>query len=148
MDHSGLAARRLMVGAAAGVAAAAIAIIQGASWSVAVLLAYDTSALVFIVWVWMTISGSDPVTTARIALAEDDSRATADAILVTAGAASLVAVGFTLSQASRTGPPGRGLLTGLALGSVALAWVSVHTVYLLRYARLYYGEPEGGIDFK
>jgi uncharacterized membrane protein len=28
-----------------------------------------------------------------------------------------------------------------------MAWVSVHTVYLLRYARLYYSSPEGGIDF-
>ena len=31
--------------------------------------------------------------------------------------------------------------------SVALAWTSVHTVYVLRYARLYYSPPEGGIDF-
>jgi uncharacterized membrane protein len=148
MDHSGLAARRLIIGALVGAVAAAIALVAGASWSVAVLLAYDAGALVYVIWVWMTIGGSDPVTTSRIALAEDDSRATSDAILVIAGAASLVAVGFTLNQASHTGAPGRGLLTALALGSVALAWVSVHTVYLLRYARLYYGEPEGGIDFK
>ena len=31
--------------------------------------------------------------------------------------------------------------------SVALAWTSVHTVHVLRYARLYYSEPEGGVDF-
>jgi uncharacterized membrane protein len=148
MDHSGLAARRLIVGAAVGVVAAVIALVYGASWSVALLLAYDAGALVFIIWVWMTIAGSDPLTTSRIALAEDDSRATSDAVLVTAGAASLVAVAFTLGQAGRMGAPGRGLLTALALGSVALAWVSVHTNYLLRYARLYYGAPEGGIDFK
>ena len=40
-----------------------------------------------------------------------------------------------------------GDVTGLAIGSVALAWISVHTVYVLRYARLYYSQPEGGIDF-
>src|SRR6476619_5206472 len=51
------------------------------------------------------------------------------------------------SRLRRPGPPGRGLLTALALGSVALAWTSVHTVYVLRYARLYYSSPEGGIDF-
>ena len=33
------------------------------------------------------------------------------------------------------------------LGSVALAWISVHTVFMLRYARLYYSPPDGGIDF-
>ncbi len=38
-------------------------------------------------------------------------------------------------------------LIALAVVSVVLAWASVHTVYVLRYARLYYGEPIGGIDF-
>jgi uncharacterized membrane protein len=33
------------------------------------------------------------------------------------------------------------------VGSVALAWTSVHTVHVLRYARLYYSPPVGGIDF-
>ena len=55
--------------------------------------------------------------------------------------------GLDDAQAGHTGPPGRGLLTALAIGSVALAWTSVHTVYVLRYARLYYSPPEGGIDF-
>ena len=47
------------------------------------------------------------------------------------------------------GTPGadKGLLIALAIVSVALAWASVHTVFLLRYARLYYDPPAGGIDF-
>jgi hypothetical protein len=52
------------------------------------------------------------------------------------------------SQASHAQAPGKGLLTALAVGSVALAWSAVHTVYALRYARLYYTPPDGGIDFK
>jgi uncharacterized membrane protein len=68
-------------------------------------------------------------------------------VLLGAGAACLLAVGSTLSQASHAHPPGRGLLTALALASVALAWSAVHTVYALRYARLYYAPPDGGIDF-
>lgn len=56
-------------------------------------------------------------------------------------------MGFTLGQARVAGPPGRGLLTALGIGSVVLAWMSVHTVYLLRYARYYYSPPRGGIDF-
>jgi uncharacterized membrane protein len=119
----------------------------GASWSVAALCAYDVAALVFLVWVWVTVAGADPAVTQRIALAEDASHAAAEAILVAAGAASLMAVAFTLAQAGNSGEPERGLLTALAIGSVALAWTSVHTVYVLRYARLYYTPPEGGIDF-
>jgi uncharacterized membrane protein len=146
-DHSGLAARRLVCGVAGGLVAAAIALLDGASWSVAVLCASDVAALVFVVWVWSSIAGADPAETARVARAEDASRAAAEAILVGAGVASLLAVVFTLAQAGHAGAPARGLLTALAIGSVALAWMSVHTVYVLRYARLYYSPPDGGIDF-
>jgi uncharacterized membrane protein len=74
-------------------------------------------------------------------------RAAAEAVLIGAGLASLVAVVFTPAQAGIAGAPARGLLTAVAIGSVALAWLSVHTVYVLRYARLYYSPPAGGIDF-
>jgi uncharacterized membrane protein len=147
-DHSGLAARRVLIGAGGGVVAAAVALAAGASWSVAALAASDVAALVFVVWVWLTVGTADASETAHVARAEDNSRPAAEAILLGAGAASLVAVAFTLGQAGHTKAPGRGLLTALALGSVALAWASVHTVFLLRYARLYYSPPEGGIDFK
>ena len=146
-DQSGLAAMRVMFGGVGGLAAAAVAAGLGASWSVAALCASDVAALVFVAWVWLTVVMADPRETARIALAEDNSRAAAEAVLLGAGAASLVAVAFTLGQAGHTGSPDRGLLTALALASVALAWTSVHTVFVLRYARLYYSPPEGGIDF-
>jgi uncharacterized membrane protein len=146
-DHSGLAARRVIIGGIGGIAAAAFALSDGASWSVAALCASDVAALVFVVWVWVPVVGADAEATARIARAEDASRAAAEAVLVCAGAASLVAVAFTLGQAGDSGAPDRGLLTALALTSVGLAWTSVHTVFVLRYARIYYSPPEGGIDF-
>jgi uncharacterized membrane protein len=144
---SGLAARRVGVGGAAGVAAAAVALTVGASWSVAVLCASDAAAIVFVVWVWATIAEADAEVTARLARREDASRTAAEAVLIAAGAASLVAVVFTLAQAGHANAPARGLLTALAIASVALAWLSVHTVYVLRYARLYNSPPPGGIDF-
>jgi uncharacterized membrane protein len=142
-----LAAKRVAVGVGGGIAAAALALALGSSWSVAALCASNVAALVFIIWVWATVARADAAATARIARAEDSSRAAAEAVLVSAGAASLVAVAFTLAQAGAAGGTGRGLLTALAIGSVALAWTSVHTVYVLRYARLYYSPPEGGVNF-
>ncbi len=139
--------KRVIAAAAGGIAAAGLALGFGASWSVAALFASNVAALVFVIWVWATVAGADAATTARIARAEDASRTAAEAILVGAGGASLVAVVFTLAQAGHAGPPERGLLIVLAIGSVALAWTSLHTVYVLRYARLYYSAPEGGIDF-
>ncbi len=146
-DRSGLAARRVIVGAVGGCAAAAIALEAGASWSVAALCASDVAALVFVGWVWIGIWRVDAHATSRIARSEDASRFAAESVLLGAGAASLVAVAFTLSEAGDATAPARGLLTALAVGSVTLAWTSVHTVHVLRYARLYYSPPVGGIDF-
>jgi uncharacterized membrane protein len=137
----------VIVVAVGGCAAAAIALEAGASWSVAALCASDVAALVFVVWVWIGIWRVDAHATSRIARSEDASRFAAESVLLGAGAASLVAVAFTLSEAGDVTAPARGLLTGLAVGSVALAWTSVHTVHVLRYARLYYSPPVGGIDF-
>jgi uncharacterized membrane protein len=41
----------------------------------------------------------------------------------------------------------KGLLVGMSVASIVLAWAVVHTVYTLRYAKLFYeGKPEG-VDF-
>src|SRR5438874_2626488 len=66
-DHSGLAARRIMVGLTGGLVAAAIAVVDGSSWSVAALFASDTAAAVFVIWVWLSVISRDATTTARIA---------------------------------------------------------------------------------
>jgi len=87
---------------------AALVLALGASWSVAALCASDVAALVFLVWVWATVAGADAAVTARIALDEDASHAAAEAILVAAGAASLLAVAFTLAQAGNAEEPERG----------------------------------------
>jgi uncharacterized membrane protein len=142
-----LATRRAIAAAAAGGAAAVVAFGLGASWSVAALMASDVAALVFVAWVWAGIAHVDATTTAAIARAEDASRVAAEGVLVGAGAANLVAVAFTLAQAGDAVAPTRGWLIALAIASVALAWTSVHTVWMLRYARLYYSPPSGGIDF-
>jgi uncharacterized membrane protein len=147
LDQKGLAVRRLVVAVVAGGVALAAALLAGASWAVAADASWDAAALVFLVWVWASIGGKDADATSRMARAEDVSRPVADLMLLGASVASLVAVGFILRQASQSSGSGKGLLIGLALASVALAWASVHTVYMLRYGDLYYRPPVGGIDF-
>jgi uncharacterized membrane protein len=146
-SHSTLPARRVAVAATAGALTAGIALGAGASWSVAALCASDVASVAFLASVWTTITRTDAAGTARIARSEDASKTAAEAVLVGAGVASLLAVAFVLAQAGHAHAPSRGLLTALAIASVALAWMEVHTVYILRYARLYHSEPVGGIDF-
>jgi uncharacterized membrane protein len=39
------------------------------------------------------------------------------------------------------------IAVGVVLASVFVSWILVHTVFTLKYARLYYSGRAGGIDF-
>jgi uncharacterized membrane protein len=141
------APRRVWVSLLIAAAVLALALGFGAAVPVALLLAWDAAALVYLALVWMAVGSLDAEATAGAAKADDASRPEADAILLGAGTASLLAVGFTLAEAGDSTGTERGLLIALALVSVILAWASVHTMFALRYARLYYTGAGGGIDF-
>jgi uncharacterized membrane protein len=115
-------------------------------WEVAVLSGWNAAAITLIAWTLFVVWWKDGEQTARIATRQDDSRATADLLLVCASIASLAAIALGLVKASREGGPLEGTLTGFAVLSVVLSWLMVQVVYMLRYARLYYGEG-GGVDF-
>ena len=115
-------------------------------WQVAVLLGWDVMAASYLGWVWWTIRGSDSEKTARLAKTEDPSRALADLVLVSASVASLPGVGFAVVKASSATEPAKALITAVAVMTVAISWLSVHALFTLRYADLYYA-ADGGIDF-
>ncbi len=103
------------------------------------LSGWNAAALTLITWTLLVVWWKDSEATARIATREDDSRATADLLLVSASIASLAGIAFGLVKAAREGGPLEGTLTGFAVVSVVLAWLMVQVVYMLHYARLFYG---------
>jgi uncharacterized membrane protein len=109
---------------------------------------WETACLVYLTWVWTTIWPMDADRTARLAVYEDPTRAAADLLLLTAAVASLVAVGLVLASAARTSGLAEDVRIALGLASVVLSWGVVHTIYTLRYARIYYTGEDGGVDFK
>jgi uncharacterized membrane protein len=115
-------------------------------WEVAVLCGWNAAAITLIARTLLLVWWKDDKETARIARRVDDSRTTADLLLVSASVASLAGIGFGLVKAAREGGPLQGTLTGFAVLSVILSWLMVQVVYMLRYARLFYGEG-GGVDF-
>ena len=121
-------------------------VITLAPWQVASLVGWDVWAGVFVAWVWWSIGRMDGSATARSAMIEDDSRAASDLVLIAASVASLLGVGLALLKASSETGTAQGVVTGVAALSVVLSWGAVHTVFTLRYARVYYTEG-GGIDF-
>ncbi len=126
----------------AGIAAAAL----GAGRAAA-LIGWDVLALVFCGWEWSTIWKLDARATASHAGREDPSRDLADLVLLGAAIASLIAVGVVLFGAGHANGNTKYLQAALALASVFVSWTFVHTVFTLKYARLYYSGQGGGIDF-
>jgi uncharacterized membrane protein len=55
--------------------------------------------------------------------------------------------GFVLVRAHTVHGVAQGMLAALGLLSVAVSWLTVHTIFTLRYALLYYSDPVGGVDF-
>jgi uncharacterized membrane protein len=111
------------------------------------LIGWDTAAAVYLVWVWVLIWPLDARQTAQRAEHQDPTRAAADLLLLSAAVVSLIAVGLVLAAAPRNGSLAEVAQVGLAVVSIALSWAIVHTVFTLRYAGLYYGGADGGIDF-
>jgi uncharacterized membrane protein len=145
--RQGLAIKRLMVALVVGAAVFVIGLVLGANWAVGVTCGWAAAAIVILTAVWLGIAPLSPSETAVQAQAEDFSRATADAIILSASTASLIAVGFILIRAGDNHGMTKTLLVGLAIVSVALSWLTVNTIYTVRYGDLYYRGGVGGIEF-
>jgi uncharacterized membrane protein len=110
-------------------------------------LGWDAAALAFLLMVWRDLWRLDGPQTKEIAASEDSSATIDDLIVILAAVISLVTVVFVLSHQGSSSMSERAIRTALGIVSVVLAWAVVHTIYTLRYAKLYYTDPEGGIDF-
>ncbi|HEY6426390.1 MAG TPA: DUF1345 domain-containing protein [Acidimicrobiales bacterium] len=130
------------VGLVAGVVAAFFTLTQAAA-----LIGWDVAAASFLVGVWLTVWPLDPEATQRRATRLDPSRSLADVLVITAGVAILTAVALALVRAGGTHGGTKAYLLAVGLVSVVFSWLAVHTVFMLIYARLYYGDEPGGIDF-
>ena len=137
---------RVAFAAALGVVAAAVPALAG-NPRIAPLVGWDVAAVAYVARTWAIIWPMDADATAHHAEREDPDRAAADLLLVAASVISLAAVGLVLVTAGDAEGADRGMLITLCVGSVVLAWTVVHTVFTLRYARLYHEGPDGGIDF-
>ena len=130
----------------AGILGGTAAALLGAGRA-APLIGWDVLALVFCVWVWSTVWRLGAKATGTRARCEDPSRDLADLVLLGAAIASLIAVGLELFGAGNASGSLKYMEAGLALASVFVSWTVVHTVFTLKYARLYYSGQPGGIEF-
>jgi uncharacterized membrane protein len=146
------ASTRVGVAVAAGAVAAAMTG-RLADWDYAATAGWDVAAIVFLAWTWLVVGGMDAASTASHATWEDPTKRATTLILLAACVASLAAVGYVLVQANEARGAVQALVAALGVASVAVSWLVVHTIFMLRYAVLYYaatvadGRDGSGIDF-
>jgi uncharacterized membrane protein len=107
------------------------------------LVAWVVAASVFLGWTWTSIWRLDAEDTSRVARREDPSGPVRDLVLLLVAVVSLLTVGLVIFRAHDSGP----VRLVLGVACVVASWAVLHTIFVLRYARLYYAEPVGGIDF-
>lgn len=107
----------------------------------------SVACLFWLLWVWIPLRSMNPVQTREHAVREDSTRAGADLVILLAAVASLGAVGYYLEQAPKASGGDKLILPVLGISTIVLSWFVIHSTYSLRYARLYYGDPPGGIDW-
>lgn len=137
---------RLIVAFLAGIIAAVVASLLS-GWQYVPAIAWDVTGAVFCALAWRAVWPMSAAATAERATEEDLSRASTDVFILTASVVSLVAVTLVLNTAHHAHGAARAELASIGLTTVAVSWFTVHTIFMLRYALLYYAEPAGGIDF-
>lgn len=135
---------RIVVAAVLGVAVA-LGVGNTVGWRFA-LAGWIVTAGVYVVWTRLILGGMDADQTREYATREDPTRWASDAVIVSASVASLGGVGYVVAAASRSGP---GAVEAAVVGilTVAASWFAVHTLFTVHYARLYYSDEPGGINF-
>jgi uncharacterized membrane protein len=125
----------------------AVALLPFVTWGLAVTGGWNAASLAFLLTTWPVIIGADSSRAPQLAAREDETEASARALLVAASVASLLGAGFALRLAGQHGGTPRVLLAGVAVLTVILSWTVINTVYTLRYADQHFRSKPGGIAF-
>ena len=115
-------------------------------WVYAPTVGWCVASLFYSTSVWLTIGRMNADQTQEHASQEEPARGIADLLVILLSVASLFSIVFVLVQAASSQGIEKGLLASLAVASVALSWVLLHTLYTLRYARIFY-RTNSGVNF-
>ena len=135
---------RILVCVALGVVVALL-VGNAVGWRFA-LVGWVVAAGAYVVWTQLILRGMDPEQTCRWATREDPTRWVADVVVLSASIASLGGVGYVVVAGSHSD---NGAIEAAVVGvlTVGASWFAVHTLYTVHYARLYYSDEPGGINF-
>jgi uncharacterized membrane protein len=125
-------------------------------FSTRLLVTWDGMVLSYLVLVAILMIGASPEKTRLMAQRHEPNPTKILILVVFTAVASIVAIGFILSDSKHTPQPLQGIQISLAILAVICSWVWTHTTFALHYARAYYNDdaPQlnhrgyaGGLEF-
>lgn len=119
---------------------------RGSSVLSHLLLGFVAAGLTFAAPLLLHLMRYDGARTRAYVAGEGPGVAVSDLIVIVAGLLSLTGVGVMLVGGHGTGDA-RVLDPLIGIATVAVGWLSIHTIYAVRYARLYYAQAVPPIDF-
>jgi uncharacterized membrane protein len=120
------------------------------TWQFRALAAWDMASAYLLGVSWFIIVRSDAEETKRRAAAEDPGRAVLSIIILVSSIVAVGAATVVARKAHQSHSDESAALVAASLLAVVCAWVLTHTVYTLRYARLFYQldeDGQGGLEF-
>lgn len=130
----------------AGAVALVIPLPSGVPTVGRVLVGFVICALGFAVPLIVRILRATPAQTGLYVDGLDPGPSLTDLVVIAGSLASLAGVGLML-LGSATTPEAKAVQATITLGAVFSAWLLVHTMFALRYARHWFNAEQGCIDF-
>ena len=110
----------------------------------AILGGWAGAGLLYVLWTMVVVVPMGPEETFEHALREEPTRVAGHTIVLLAGIASLAGVVVVLLDGGLKGSP---VTSAAVLTAIVASWATMHTIFAMRYARMYWTAPVGGIDF-
>lgn len=136
--------RRFWIALVVGLAAGVLTWTLLQRWQVALLAVVIVAAAISVGWALIVLWPMDPEQTRTRASSEDMDDELGDVAMLLILVASLSAIGILLISAN---DEDKGIYADLCIGAILTVWAMLHTIYAARYARIYYQDAPGGIDF-
>ncbi|GAB16615.1 hypothetical protein GOEFS_008_00240 [Gordonia effusa NBRC 100432] len=105
------------------------------------LAGWALGAGLFVAWTWIALGPMNADDTAAHASREEPSHGATMLAVIALALVSLGGVVFVLLHKDHTS------LVVSTLAGIVASWAAIHTIFAVHYARIYFTEPVGGIDF-
>lgn len=137
-------ANRFWISLTAGVGVGLATGVLSQRWPVGLLAVVIVTAASYVLWAVAVLWRMDPERTREHAGEADVDDEIGDLVLLLILTASLTSIGILLLSANDAD---KASYAGMSLAAILATWALLHTMYTARYARIYYDDGPGGMDF-